>query len=463
MMTSSCSNATPTKTGVSVLLPDDGTMGATHTAELPIPALPYAARQAHLFPALSSGALLSIGQLCDHGCQAVFNASTVNIMKHHKTILQGQGNPTNGMWVIQLPAPAKDTPPQQAPALQQPIACSATENTAAALDAPAPKQALACSAIEHKTKADLVAFLHAVCFSPTTSTFLRATKAGYFASWPGLTPELVTQHLPKSIASVKGHLDQQRKNVRSTKPTPIKLSLESSFERLDQRTNVVLANIFKPTGQIYTDLPGRFPICSNRGNQYIVVLYDYDSNAILAEPMKNCTDHEMVRAFKHLLAYLCDRGLRPKLQRLDNEASAALQHAMRQENIDYQLIPPHVHRHNAAEGAIQTFKNHFIAGLCSVDPNFPLQLWDRLLPPATTTLNLLRSSRINPRLSAEAQLNGVFDYDRTPLAPPGTKVFVHKTSPVRRSRAPHGVGGWYIGAAPHHYCCWQVFIPQTAK
>jgi hypothetical protein len=44
--------------------------------------------------------------------------------------------------------------------------------------------------------------------------------------------------------------------------------------------------------------------------------------------------------------------LRPKLQKLDNEASTALQHAMRQENIDYQLIPPHVHQRNAAERAI---------------------------------------------------------------------------------------------------------------
>jgi hypothetical protein len=39
---------------------------------------------------------------------------------------------------------------------------------------------------------------------------------------------------------------------------------------------------------------------------------------------------------------------------------------------------------------------------------------------------------------------------------------VHKTSSFRRSWAPHGVDGWYIGAAPHHYRCWQVFIPQTA-
>jgi hypothetical protein len=39
---------------------------------------------------------------------------------------------------------------------------------------------------------------------------------------------------------------------------------------------------------------------------------------------------------------------------------------------------------------------------------------------------------------------------------------VHETSSVCRSWAPHGVDGWYIGAAPHHYRCWQVFIPQTA-
>jgi hypothetical protein len=178
--------------------------------------------------------------------------------------------------------------------------------------------------------------------------------------------------------------------------------------------------------------------------------------------MKNRTDRKMVRAFKHLHAYLCYRGLRPKLQKLDNEASAALQHAMREEAIDYQLVPPHVHRRNAAERAIQTFKNHFIADLCSVDRNFLLQLWDRLIPQATTTLNLLRASRLNPWLFSEAQLNGAFDYNWTPLAPPGTKVIGHETSSVRQSWAPHGADGWYIGAAPHHYRCWRVFIPQTA-
>jgi hypothetical protein len=278
MMTSPCTNQQSNANGINVLLPNGGTMTSTHTAELPIAALPLAARTAHLFPALSSGALLSIGQLCDHGCTAIFNQDTVHIQKDNTTILQGQRNPTNGMWCINLPH-ATDTV----------IASPITNTTTNA--------ARANNAIEHKTKAGLVAFLHAACFSPAASTFIQAIKAGFFTTWPGLTAELVSKHLPKSDATVKGHLDQQSKNVRSTKA---KIPTESPPEEpdfepsIDKRTNAVFAEIISPTGQIYTDLPGRFPVSSNRGNQYIYILYDYDSNAILAEPMKNRSDRKMV-------------------------------------------------------------------------------------------------------------------------------------------------------------------------
>jgi hypothetical protein len=50
----------------------------------------------------------------------------------------------------------------------------------------------------------------------------------------------------------------------------------------------------------------------------------------------------------------------------------------------------------------ELFKNHFIAGLCSTDRDFPLHLWDWLVHQATLTLNLMRGSRINPKLSAWA-------------------------------------------------------------
>jgi hypothetical protein len=56
----------------------------------------------------------------------------------------------------------------------------------------------------------------------------------------------------------------------------------------------------------------------------------------------------------------------------------------------------HNHRVNAAERAIQTFKDAFIAALATTDSNFPLQLWDQFSPQIHDTLNLLRTSRIDP-------------------------------------------------------------------
>jgi len=89
-------------------------------------------------------------------------------------------------------------------------------------------------------------------------------------------------------------------------------------------------------------------------------------------------------------------GLCPCLQHLDNEASQVLKDFLVAEDVDFQLVPLHVHRCNAAEHAICTFKNHFIASLCSTNKNFPLHLRDRLLPQAELTLNLLCGSHLNP-------------------------------------------------------------------
>ena len=40
-------------------------------------------------------------------------------------------------------------------------------------------------------------------------------------------------------------------------------------------------------GAFYRDLTSHFPIRSNHGSNYILVLYNYDSNSILVEPLKN--------------------------------------------------------------------------------------------------------------------------------------------------------------------------------
>ncbi len=116
---------------------------------------------------------------------------------------------------------------------------------------------------------------------------------------------------------------------------------------------------------------------------------------------------------------------------------------------------------NAAECAIQTFKDAFIAALATTDSNFPLQLWDRLTPQVQDTLNMMCTSRINPAILAYEALNGSYDWNRYPLAPLGCKAIVYEDEDTRGSRASRGVDAWYLGPSQDHYRCDLYYIPET--
>ena len=405
----------PTSTPITAKLPDGSFITSTHELTLNIPTLPPTAGRSHVFPGLKSSSLISIGQLCDFGCTATFTKSLLTVKNSKNiTILTGARDFSTGMWLVDI-SPLISPPPQLNGIIRQ-----------------------------RTTVSDLIDFLHGCTFSPVKSTWLSAVKANFFTTWPGLTYDRISRNLHEAEATTKGHLDQEMTGIQPSSANP-----DST-----QRTNNIMVDIQPITGKTYSDLTGRFPTISSRGNQYIFIMYDYDSNAILAEPMKNRTSPELVRACSALHSLLIKRGLQPKFHVLDNEASVALQDAITNNKIEFQLAPPHIHRRNAAERAIRTFKNHFIAGLCSTDSRFPMHLWCRLIPQALLTLNLLRPSRINPTLSAEAQLNGAFDFMKTPLAPPGTKCQVHEKLSQRRTWAPHSVDGWYVGSSMQHYRCY---------
>jgi hypothetical protein len=77
------------------------------------------------------------------------------------------------------------------------------------------------------------------------------------------------------------------------------------------------------------------------------------------------------------------------------------------------------------------------------------------------TLNMLRTSRINPKLSAATHIFGQYDFNTAPMAPPGTRIIAHETPGRRRTWAPHGQDGWYIGPALENYRCYTVYITKT--
>jgi hypothetical protein len=173
-----------------------------------------------------------------------------------------------------------------------------------------------------------------------------------------------------------------------------------------------------------------------------MILYDYDSNAISAQPIKDRTSPELLKAFQLMEQELVARVLKPKLMKLNNEASKLLKNYLYQQNIKFQLVPPYSHRRNSAERAIRSFKDHLIAVLCSTDNAFPMYLWDSILPHAVITLNMLRTSIINPKLWAAMHIFGQYDFNRAPMEPPGTRIIAHETPGRRRTWAPHGQYGW---------------------
>ncbi len=95
-----------------------------------------------------------------------------------------------------------------------------------------------------------------------------------------------------------------------------------------------------------------------------------------------------------------------------------------------------------------------------MDMHCPLQLWDEFLPQVELTLNMLCFSRQNPNKSANQEVYGSFDFNKTPLALLGTKALIYDDTASRASWAPHATDGFYIGPASNHYRCLRFYIPS---
>jgi hypothetical protein len=137
-----------------------------------------------------------------------------------------------------------------------------------------------------------------------------------------------------------------------------------------------------------------------------MVLIEIDGNYIAMEPMRSRDAGEMVRVYNIIIERLRKRGIEPKRQILDNEASQEYLEA-----IEWELVPPHNHRQNVAERAIQTAKCHITANIIGCAQTYPMQEWHRLLPQMEMTLNMLHPTNIRPNISAYMYMHGVHDYN----------------------------------------------------
>ena len=109
---------------------------------------------------------------------------------------------------------------------------------------------------------------------------------------------------------------------------------------------------------------------SLEGNVCFLVVYHYESNTFLALPISGRSDE--------IILLLESKGFDIKLNVMDNQASKIIKQNLTPKQCNLMLVEPNNHHVNAAECAIQTFKDHFVSALATTNSEFPLQLWDRL-------------------------------------------------------------------------------------
>eukprot|EP00804_Cyclotella_cryptica_P028791 CCRYP_020137-RA/>CCRYP_020137-RA protein AED:0.28 eAED:0.33 QI:0/0/0/1/0.5/0.33/3/0/575 len=233
---------------------------------------------------------------------------------------------------------------------------------------------------------------------------------------------------------------QPRQHIRSTKRATFHQQTTPASPQHD-------IDIFTvPLNKIFTDDTGRF----------------HPRRAVgTIRPFPNKHDVHRIAAYQDIHVRLCNANRKPMVHIMDNEASLAFRQAITSNGSTFQLVPPHVHRRNAAERAIRTFKDHFLAILAGTAPSFPADRWDLLIPHAELTLNLLRASHCNPTLSAWEDLFGPFNFDATPLGPAGCRILIHSKATTRRSWDYRSHEGFYVGPALHHYRCYRVLNKES--
>ena len=111
----------------------------------------------------------------------------MKVFKNGKQIITGSRNSQDGLWDVQI--------------LQPTSVCNI----------------LNVIMKKDKKLQDLIHYYQACCFHPRKSTFLRAIQNGNFIKWPGLTSAAVNQYYVPTVESAKGHLNQERKFLQSTK------------------------------------------------------------------------------------------------------------------------------------------------------------------------------------------------------------------------------------------------------
>ena len=135
--------------------------------------------------------------------------------------------------------------------------------------------------------------MHTVHGYPVKSTWIKSIKAGNYIGWPMLTEHNAARYYQETNKTTKGHLNQSRKNVRSTKPKLNPLEAPKTATLQGHKVCDVYTSVYKVINTVFSDQTGQFPTRSQRGNKNITVMVEIYINAILFDPIKSRKDKEL--------------------------------------------------------------------------------------------------------------------------------------------------------------------------
>ena len=294
---SECTNIETIVNGPAAKLPNNQYIFPSNSTQLPFSELlSEHAKSALIYPALKNASLLSIGQLCDDDCLAIFHKYFLWILKDQQIVLQGTRNKRDGLWDVPFqqvtPYNKSHRLPNKSLVISNIIQYSQPDeyrcNYILTLD---------------KSKFEMAQYLYGSLYAPAISTLQKAIKRGNLISWPGIDTINFKKYVGANIAHEKGHLDQERQNLWSTKKVLIhnnllqsltaeEIDLDAFPSHVDSKSYdcfsvITSAPEKSEKGISYSDQTGCFPYQSSSGNKYICVTYNYDANAFLFELLKN--------------------------------------------------------------------------------------------------------------------------------------------------------------------------------
>jgi hypothetical protein len=121
--------------------------------------------------------------------------------------------------------------------------------------------------------------------------------------------------------------------------------------------NHIVYAVLVDQGQLYTDLTGKFPVRSSKGNWYVMVCYALECNYVKVVPMRSRSASEWVKSYDLIHKELTSKGFKPKLQTWDNEASSAIKKYSQLATWNTNLFHPIVIGATPLKGQFELSKN----------------------------------------------------------------------------------------------------------